>query len=551
MKLSKFDIGAEIISIITKGMYPDPKDALREYIQNGVDASAKKMSVKIRQESIVIEDDGIGMNHETMRKAVRIGISDKSPAKNVGFMGIGIYSSFHLCGMLTIYSSGSEGKPNRLEMNFLRMKEILEFQKSKRMEGEIKSEGLIDLQTILEECISLTQNGELSETSFPNKGTRVELSRIEPEFYTALSSFDDVSDYLRNVVPLRFDKDKFKHAELIENKILEICTSKDQKFEIIDLSLQVNSKIEQLYRPYRDIDFAEDAHPHPPLFYTIETSKDFFGVAWGCLNSVRKKLDTKNLRGFVLKKQGFSIGKRESLVKFFPRGNTFFDRYSGEVIIVNQNILPNAARNDIEYSSLRSIFYEELTNVADKFDAKGHEYQELSKANEDLVNLHTEVKKEIGSYNENDNDTERLVGKIVVLKNIYDRLNNRIERKGFSEESEKNAKKLRDKVQEFEQTIQARIKVLTENKKKKQDANIKSKTELAKDVSKIQVDKVIETKYYESLFELLTDMDFKIDENFKEAIFAVDELFVQRSAKTKTEYYLLLNNLKDRIQSEE
>jgi len=34
MKLSKFDIGAEIISILTKGMYQDPRDALREYIQN-------------------------------------------------------------------------------------------------------------------------------------------------------------------------------------------------------------------------------------------------------------------------------------------------------------------------------------------------------------------------------------------------------------------------------------------------------------------------------------------------------------------------------------
>jgi HSP90 family molecular chaperone len=39
MKLSQNDIGGEIISIITKGMYTDPKDALREYVQNGVDAN--------------------------------------------------------------------------------------------------------------------------------------------------------------------------------------------------------------------------------------------------------------------------------------------------------------------------------------------------------------------------------------------------------------------------------------------------------------------------------------------------------------------------------
>ena len=105
MKLSKFDIGAEIISIITKGMYPDPKDALREYIQNGIDAKAKDISIKIRQESIVIEDDGKGMNRKTLRDSVRMGVSDKNPSKDIGFMGIGIYSSFHLCGKMTIFSS--------------------------------------------------------------------------------------------------------------------------------------------------------------------------------------------------------------------------------------------------------------------------------------------------------------------------------------------------------------------------------------------------------------------------------------------------------------
>lgn len=31
MRFNKFDIGAEVIAILTRGMYPDPKDALREY----------------------------------------------------------------------------------------------------------------------------------------------------------------------------------------------------------------------------------------------------------------------------------------------------------------------------------------------------------------------------------------------------------------------------------------------------------------------------------------------------------------------------------------
>lgn len=549
MKLSKFDIGAEIISIITKGMYPDPKDALREYIQNGVDAYAKKMSVKVRQESIVVEDDGVGMDFDTLRKAIRIGISDKSPTKNVGFMGIGIYSSFHLCDKLTIFSRGSKDIPNKLEMDFGKMKLILEKQKDKRLKGEIQSEELIDLQSILEDCISLSNDGELDKDSFPAKGTRVELSKIEPEFYTALSNFNEVSDYLRNVIPLKFNEKEFKYAKQIEEEISRICSEKNQKFELVSLTLQVNSKIEELYRPYRNVDFSKDSIPLEPIFQKIESDDVFFGIAWGCLNSQRKKLDNKNLRGFILKKQGFSIGNRESLIKFFPRGNTFFDRYSGEVIIVNPKLLPNASRNDIEYSPLRSVFYESLTIVADKFDDEGHKYQEISKADEDLANLHTNVKEQLGSYNEFEEDTEVLVDRIVILKNIFDRLNNRIQRKGFSEESEIKARELLEQVSQFENTIQQRIKLLTDNKKKKQEEAISSKNDLAKNVAKIKVDKVISSKKYESLFELLNDLEFKIDEEFKEAIFSIDELFVQRAAKTKAEYYELLNILKERIQN--
>ena len=69
MKLTQHDIGGEIISILTKGMYADPKDALREYVQNGVDANAKTIDIKIRQNNIIIEDTGDGMDKTSMRKA--------------------------------------------------------------------------------------------------------------------------------------------------------------------------------------------------------------------------------------------------------------------------------------------------------------------------------------------------------------------------------------------------------------------------------------------------------------------------------------------------
>ncbi len=555
MKLSKFDIGAEIISIITKGMYPDPKDALREYVQNGIDAKAKKISIKIRQESRVIEDDGYGMNRKILRDAVRMGVSDKNPSKDVGFMGIGIYSSFHLCGQMTIYSRGSEDIPNILTMNFGKMKELLHSQKLKRQEEELESADLIDLQSLLETCIELTENNDVDTNEFPNQGTRVELSHVEGEFYSTLSDFDEVAEYLRNVIPLHFDSKNFNYAELIEKTIADKCKEKNLEFEIIDLSLQVNSRVENLYRPYRNDDFKSNK-PLYPIFHDINNS-EFFGLAWGCLNSARAKLANKSIRGFILKKQGFSIGTREKMVKYFPRANTYFDRYTGEIIIINPKILPNAARDDIEYSSRRSTLLKLITDVAGQFDEDANKYQEETKADDDLVVINESFKIQIANYNEYEEDTEALVQEIVKVKKIIERLGGRINRGGFSDQSKEKAKELLIQVKEFERTIQTRIRVLTEKKRQKSPTkgNLPgttqaSKLEIAKNVNEIEVDEAEEEKEYDDLIELLNDLEFELDDNLKNLFTQIDELFIQGLAKSKTEYHELLQTLKDRFEDE-
>ena len=210
MKLSKFDIGAEVISILTKGMYQDPRDALREYVQNGIDAGADSISIKVRQNTVAIIDNGSGMDYKTMRRAIRVGVSDKDPKKKVGFMGIGIYSSFHLCDKLAIYSHAQDNCPLKLEIDFRTMRDTLKEQRQFRLEDKINADELIDLQTLLEKCISLTDEDELKDEDFPSIGTRVELIGLEGNFLNLLSDFTTLSDYLREVVPLHFNQEKFK-----------------------------------------------------------------------------------------------------------------------------------------------------------------------------------------------------------------------------------------------------------------------------------------------------------------------------------------------------
>jgi hypothetical protein len=548
MFISKNDIGAEVISILTKGMYPDPKDALREYIQNGVDADAKNIGIKIRQKTIIIEDDGQGMNHDVLRKAIRVGISEKNPAKNVGFMGIGIYSAFHLCDKLIIYSRGTENISNKLQMDFGSMRIILDDQKEKRLSRKIRTEDLIDLQTLLESYITLTKNGSMATEQFPMRGTRIELTGLETEFYSALSDFEDVAEYLRNVIPLPFDHVKFTYGERIEKRIADICAKHNQKFEIIKLKLQINSEEEELFRPYRDTEFNSKTNtkPLPPKFFIIKNS-EFFGVAWGCLNSVRKKIENKSLRGFILKRQGFSIGKRENMVRFFPRGNTFFDRYSGEVILINPKLMPNASRTELEYSPLRNIFYQQLLKFGEKFDQIGNEFQEFSKGDDALLKLNEDVRGLIGTYNESEGDPQIIIQKIVDVNDIINVLEGRIDRRGFSEETNIIAKELLKQAKDLRKVFQERINTLTKRKKNQKETERKSTLQIAKKLSKIKIAELVENSDYSSLYDLLYELEFNIDNDLKEVINIIDEKFIQKEAKTKEIYTELLNELKNEI----
>src|SRR5216684_4675475 len=117
------DIGGELLGILSKGLYPDPLDCVREYVQNSVDAKAKNVTIKITGNSVMIGDDGIGMDLDDLVQARRLGLSNKSRAEDVGFRGIGIYSGFDICNRLLVTTKiVGEAKARVLEFDFGEMK---------------------------------------------------------------------------------------------------------------------------------------------------------------------------------------------------------------------------------------------------------------------------------------------------------------------------------------------------------------------------------------------------------------------------------------------
>ncbi len=90
------EIGGELLNILSKGLYTNPLDAIREYVQNSIDAYANEVEIQVTGNSVYVLDYGMGMNREQLLQAREFGVSTKSIEQNVGFRGIGIYSGFDL-----------------------------------------------------------------------------------------------------------------------------------------------------------------------------------------------------------------------------------------------------------------------------------------------------------------------------------------------------------------------------------------------------------------------------------------------------------------------
>ncbi len=545
MRITKHDIGAEIISILTRGMYPDPRDALREYVQNGVDAGAKHIGIKIRSNTIAIMDDGEGMDENVMRDAIRVGISDKNPHAEVGFRGIGIYSAFHLCDELRIYSrTEKDDTPRVLLFNFKSMRDLLEKQQLDRVNGTITAKELVDLQAILQDNIRLRA---LRANDFVQQGTRVEMFGLEPSFFQSLSRFEEVADYLRQVVPLHFDPDHFKWAKRIEKKIRDTCAQHGTRLNLVSLKLQVNKKTESLFRPYRDDLFGGD--PLRPVFREVKSRHEFFGVVWGCLNPVRKKIQDRHLRGFLLTKQGFALGRRTDMARHFGKRTTYFDRYIGEIIVVEPGLLPNAARTDFEHSAMRTSFYEALASVAAGYNEKADEHQELTKGDDVLdaaIDRITEIEKTIAFNYEK---ADRLLDMVVEIRSTREELDKRLKKGAFRSTRTDDAKSVSKSARAMERQIQDFIES-SKKKRRKKASQSSPEDNVRKRLRKLPrpVRTHARVREPESLIDVLEAVDLALPEEAKAAMELLDERFIQSSASSKAEYTQILKELQEELE---
>lgn len=374
---SKTDIGGELLPILTTGLYRDTLDALREYIQNSIDAETQNLELIIDPDTVTVVDDGVGMSETEARRALRLGLSEKNPTKNVGFRGIGIYSAFNLCDTLEIFTKTARSAVGYyLRFDFSAVRAQLLADQERRKKG-LPSK--IYLEKVLEDAVYVEAD---ALKIIEKHGTKVVMSGIRGDAYTRLLDWEKVESYLQDVIPLPF-RPEFKFGSVIKRKFEE------EDYRVVPLILQINSRREPVFRPYTNSMFVHEGK-YAPKFFPLRRGATKFGFAWICINDARKLLKDQSLRGLLIKKFGFSIATRSYLESFFHRP-VFNRRITGEIIIQHDDLLPNAARSDFENNSTRQEFLGMLPKFIEDLSKWANTIQEAEKASEVLHNVRASV----------------------------------------------------------------------------------------------------------------------------------------------------------------
>ena len=127
----QFDVDLNVINHLGVGLYSSTPAALTELVANSWDADAKEVRITIdpAKRSIIIEDDGHGMDAQDInKKFLNVGYSRRrqSPNKNfsdsgtrkvMGRKGIGKLSMFALANLVKVTSQSSGCEAVGFEVN--------------------------------------------------------------------------------------------------------------------------------------------------------------------------------------------------------------------------------------------------------------------------------------------------------------------------------------------------------------------------------------------------------------------------------------------------
>jgi len=385
---------APAILILSHDLYPRKLEVIREYIQNASDAldefisiadviddhAEPQIKVSVQGRSVLIFDNGIGMDRHQMENLRRIAYSEKKEGQEAGYKGIGRLAGIAVADKLTI-SSTSYGDPKLHHFEF----------RAKEMRDEVsanKRQGLLEPASDV-----IRRHTELLSDDIDPKEhyTIVEIREVNHACEELLDP-TVLKEYIGEIGPVDFSPN-FSWGEKISERLRQ--TVPDYSPKTIYLATRGGERV-RVYKPYGNemmiaepqiLDIVDPANPN-----TVVACYWFATKGQQILDKVRPagKIFTvdgndprgkKRLAGLVYKLFGFSIGDRTLPSRTlwetsFPRALWF----TGEIHIVDKGVLPTTDRSDFQENAARKRLYKAAAVVPAKLNPLAQQISDDRKA---------------------------------------------------------------------------------------------------------------------------------------------------------------------------
>ena len=346
MEFTDKAIGPNLIEIITSGLYDGNQNCLREYIQNSIDSHAKNIDVFFENgsESLIIKDDGSGMSKKELTESVYIGLSSKTEG-DTGWRGIGIWSGVPACKRIVIITKRMNDKKYRIEID-----------NEKIRDGIVAKKPLFDILTNATGDIEEITLG--ADESFEDE--HFTMVRLESILITQKDVFEEgvIHDYLIEVVPAPFDKDRFSFAAEIDEWL------KEKGVKLPDVN--INFCHEPIFRP----PYKNDIFFNKVIKHEFKVNNQLVAVGWFITSIENQQLKKPN-KGIYFKKKGYTIGNENLVTNLYDK--TYHQWQYGEIHVVSEAVRENAARNNFEYNSgVVGRFLEDVGNFIGTLESLNH-----------------------------------------------------------------------------------------------------------------------------------------------------------------------------------
>ena len=334
-------VGADILNLVTTGMYHTPLAIYREYIQNAADAiegsswsdkGRVNISINPGERNVKIRDNGPGLTHaEARRELIPIARSRKRRGVQRGFRGIGRLAGLAFADTVR-FRTRARGTHQVTEINWdgttLRASAV---------EGA-------DPGQIIQNCVEVSR---IDGTGWPKHFFEVEIHHVARHAAGRILNTGAVRRYIGEVCPVPMSDD-FPFTKEVE----ELFAGGRQP---LTLEVMLKGESEPIRRRHgAGLKFSDDrtdtfVELQPLRVPAADNDKDV-AIGWvahsSYLGAIPKELGVRGLR---LREGNIQIGGEDVFDPLFREER--FNRWCvGELHVVDERLLPNGRRDYFEPS---------------------------------------------------------------------------------------------------------------------------------------------------------------------------------------------------------